>query len=211
MLLYSRTLALRGPQAETMAWAAEVTAHVNSTTKLDVGCWMGLYGVPIGSLAWVAAVDGHAEIAEEGAKLAGDAAFASLVNRAAEWVVAPPQDSLRAVVSGGRGEGGPPAVGSVAAVTTANVALGKVAEAMAWSVEMADYVTRLTGNTVSLYRDLYGPFGSISWIGIASDMAAVDKETELISNDEGYLTRIAGAGDLFVPTSGNAGLMVRIA
>ncbi|MEK7425201.1 MAG: hypothetical protein AAB131_15325 [Actinomycetota bacterium] len=211
MLLFSRTLNLRGPQAETLAWASEVTAHVNAKSGLDVSCWLGLYGVPLGSVGWSAMVESHAHFAEEAAGLIADTEYQALVNRAADWVTGPGQDSMRTLVSGGRGDGGPPAVGSVAYITTAVTALGKVGEAMAWSVEMAEYASGLTGSTVSFYTDLYGTFGSVSWISVLDDMTAVDKSQSISNNDQGYMQRVSAAGDLFIPGSGNTALMTRIA
>ncbi|MFM2072898.1 MAG: hypothetical protein RLZZ623_3162 [Actinomycetota bacterium] len=211
MLMYSRTLSLRGPLEETATWAAEVTAHVNATTNLDVGCWLGLYGLPLGSMGWSAVVEGHAHVAEQGAILGADKAFQALVNSAADWVTEPGQDHLRNVISGARTDGERPAVGAVAQLTTAVVALGRVGEAMAWGVDIAEYTAELSGAPVMFCADLYGTFGSVAWISVVDDLATVDRTQAAINGDEGYLKRISMGADLFVPASGNTSLLTRIA
>ena len=211
MMLYSRRLTLRGPQAETMAWIAEITASVNAKTNLDIGCWMGLYGLPVGSVGWSARVESHVEVAEMGAALAGDAAFAALVDRAAGWVVAPPEDSLRSLVSGGRGDAGLPAIGSVALMTTAVLAQGKLAEGMAWCMDIGAYAADLTGVPVAFFSDVYGTFGAVTWTSVSADMATVDKSQALIAGDAEYIKRVSAGSDLFIPGSGYQALSTRIA
>ena len=211
MLLYSRALTLRGPQAETMAWAAEVTAYVNSKTDLEVSCWAGLYGMPFGTLSWSARVEGHAHLAAQAGSLGGDAAYAALIGRAADWIVGQGEDTMRSLVSGSMENVVPPPIGAVAGRNSAVIALGKVGEAMAWSIELAEYVSNLFGSPVRLFSDLYGTFGSVTWISVVADMAAVDRTQALSAGDAGYMQRIAAAGDLFVPGSGTAALLTRVA
>jgi hypothetical protein len=188
-----------------------VTEYVNKKSSLQVSCWAGLYGVPLGSIGWSSMIESRSQLADETRALATDAKYAKIVAKAAEWVVGQGEDTIRTLVSGGRGTAPPPALGSVALRTTAVVAMGQIAAAMAWCVEMAEYASILTGTPVGFFTDAYGTFGSVAWISVADSMAEVDKAEAMTSGDAGYIQRLVAGGDLFVPASGHASLLTRIA
>ena len=210
MMQFTRMLTLRGPQSETMAWAAEITAEVNAKTGLEVTCWASTFGQPLGTVIWSTMVDSHDHLFTALSKTQGDAAYAATVAKAADWITTPGQDALRSMVSM-HGEMPASAVGSVAFATRAVIANGKLAEAMAWSDEVAEYASKLTGVGVALLSDLYGMFGAISWLGVLPNMAAADSMQAVTMADAGYMQRMMAAGDLFLPAMSGRALAVRIA
>jgi hypothetical protein len=107
-------------------------------------------------------------------------------------------------------EGAPP-VGSAAEIVTAAPAVGKIGEAMAWGVAMADRVAALTGSNSAFAADAYGAFGQMTWMSIYADAAAVDAAAEATMADAEYMAAIDGAGELFQPGSGQRGLITRVA
>ncbi len=209
MFLFSRLLTLSGPPQETIPWAIEINSHVDSLVDTDVACWLAVYGHPLGTVAWSTIVESRAQMADMGAKLTVDATYLSLVSRAADWVKTPGQDFFRQLVNPTPPTGGPPGVGSVAQVTTAVANAGKYGEAFAWGLDMAEYASGLAGTPVTFLTDVYGKFGSVAWISIQADMAAVDA-LDANQSDPGYMERIGNLGDLFVPGSGNVSLLSRI-
>lgn len=211
MFLYSRLLTMQGPAPEMLGWVAEVTAHVNANSDLNVSCWSAQFGHPLGTIGWSAVVEGRAQLRASTAGLLADPSYHALVGRAADWVVAPPQDFLRGFVYGGPAEGGRPPLGAVAVMTTAVAAGGKYAEAFAWGVDIAQHVERVSAMPIAFLADSYGTFGQMTWISIAPDDAAADAADAAINSDPDYLQRLGGVGDLFVPGSGHRSELVRIA
>jgi hypothetical protein len=194
-----------------MGWVGDVTAHVNANSDLGVSAWSAQFGHPLGTIGWSALVEGRAQLTASTAGLLADPGYHELVHRAADWVVAPPQDFLRGFMHGGPGEDGPPPLGAVAVMTTAVAAGGKYAEAFAWGAEIAQYTESISGMPVALLADAYGTFGQMTWISVAADAAAADAADAAINTDPGYLQRLGAVGDLFVPASGHRSQLVRIA
>lgn len=210
MMQFTRMVTLRGPERETMAWAAEITAEVSAKTGLDVTCWASAFGRPVGTLIWSTMVESHDQLFTALSKTRGDPAYAATVAKATAWLVTPAEDALRSFVSM-HGEAPTSAVGSVAFATRTVIANGKLAEAMAWADEVAEYASQLTGLSIALMSDVYGMFGAISWLGVLPNMAAVDSMQAVTMADAGYMQRMIDAGDLFVPTMSARALAVRIA
>lgn len=210
MYLYSRLMTLQGPIPETMGWVNEATNYVNANSDLSVTAWSASFGHPLGTVGWSAMVEGRAQLTASTAGLLADPSYHTLVARAADWTVAPPQDFLRNMVHGAPGPDGPPPVGSVALMTTAVIAGGKYAEGMAWGVEIAQHTEKVSGMPVAFLADSYGTFGQVTWISIGADAAALDAAEAAINGDPEYMQKLGAVGELFVPGSGHRSSLVRI-
>jgi len=193
-----------------MAWAAEMCAYVDSHSSHDVSLWRADFGYPVGSVVWSARVDSLHAMNEGFAALADDNGYHTMVEKGLEYLTTPPEDEFRQMIHGGSGDT-PPPIGSVATVTTAVVANGRYADAMAWGVEMAQLVEEVTSLPTMFLIDSFGTFGSVTWISGAPDLATADTTGEAINTNADYLKRLEAVGDLFVPASGQRGLLTRIA
>jgi hypothetical protein len=211
MYLFSRVATLNGPVSDVMPWVAEMAAHVNSLSDSPTSVWSTVFGRALGTVSFSSIAENHAQLAARSGKLLADKKYNSLVAKASDWVTGPVEDSLRTIVSGMPTEGEPPGIGAMATLNTGVIAPGHFAAALAWSVEIASYVTSVTGTPVMFLTDQYGPFGGVAWISIAPDSAAVDAATTKLAGDAGYLSRIDAAGDFFVSGSVNASLLARVA
>lgn len=211
MYHFARLLTLQGDQRETTAWAMEVTAHVNTLTDVDITLWQAEFGYPVGTFGWSTIVEGRAHLAAETAKIAdgGDAYF-DLVAKAQEWVTGPAEDVFRSFVHGGPGDDRPE-VGAVASVTEAVAATGKMPEAMAWAVDMAEHASSVIDLPVMVELNAYGPFGGMAFLTVSPDHATVDAQVDVVRNDTGYMEKIAASAGLFVEGSAHQALMTRIA
>jgi len=210
MFQFARVLNLRGDVRETLAWASEVTAYVNVNSGLDVSLWGAVFGYPVGTVAWSTIVEGRAQLADETEKLTSDNDYLDLVMKADPWITNPAEDIFRSVVHGGPGEE-PPAVGAVASVTEAVAATGRMPEAAAWAVDMAEYGSGVTGVDISLLVNVYGDFGGMAFISVVPDMAAADAAAATIRADAGYMERISASTGLFVDGSAQQNLLRRLA
>jgi hypothetical protein len=211
MMIFQRVVSFQGPPEEIGPWAIEVTEAVNARTHLKVALWQGLFGGPAGTLAWSALVDNLTALEAANDLLTVDAGYSSLIAKAAAWMTAAPEDSWLQMIHTSGGEYVRAAVGSYSESTLAIPAPGKVAQAAAFGVEIADLHTLLTHAPVLFCNSAYGAFGELRWLAMYDSAAAVDAAAELVAKDEEYGAKIDGAGDLFVAGLARRTLARRIA
>jgi len=209
MLLFSRVLTLTGSPRRVMPFAAEVTGYVNSHSSLQLSCWAASFGYPLGTVAWSAIVESQAALVGETSKLLGDDGYLDMVEKAADLVSAPGQDTLREIVYGAPGD--PPPIGAVSQVTTAIAATDRMADALGWAVEIAQHVEGVIGAPVAVLTELFGQLGGITWIAVQPDIAAADSSRGKLAADSSYLGKLVATKDVFLPGSGQVGQLTRIA
>jgi hypothetical protein len=210
MHIFSRVGTLTGGVRRPLEWASEVTEKVNSLTDIDVALWTATFGFPVGTVAWSSMVESRQQLVDQTAPLVADDGYLSLVEKGQEFVTIPMQDHLRTVLHTTAEPEGPPPVGSSAEIITAAAAAGKIGEAMAWGVSIADKFAAVTGAESMFLADAYGTIGQMTWISGFDDAAAVDAASEATLADAEYMAAIDGAGDLFQPGSGQRGFVTRM-
>jgi len=210
MYLFSRLATLRGNERRSIAWAVEMTNHVNSLSDHTLTLWRAEFGYPVGTVAWSTWVESMDALRKGFDPVAADDGYYDLIDAGLEFIQEPPQDLLRRAIHGEPGST-PPAPGAVTSVTTAVVANGQYAEAAAWGIEMAELVQQITGHPTMFLADAYGTFGQVTWLTGAPDLAAADASGELVQANPDYVKRLSDVGDLFVPASGQQRLVSRIA
>jgi len=210
MYLFSRLATLRGNERRSIAWAVEMTNHVNSLSDHTLTLWRAEFGYPVGTVAWSTWVESMDALRKGFDPVAADDGYYDLIDAGLEFIQDPPQDLLRRAIHGEPGST-PPAPGAVTSVTTAVVANGQYAEAAAWGIEMAELVQQITGHPTMFLADAYGTFGQVTWLTGAPDLAAADASGELVQANPDYVKRLSDVGDLFVPASGQQRLVSRIA
>ena len=210
MYLFSRLATLRGDARKSMAWAASMAGYVDAHSDHDVSLWRADFGYPVGTVAWSAWVDSHADLNAGFATLADDDGYFKMLNDGEDFLTTPAEDFLRQALQGGPGPN-PPAIGAVTTVTTAVVAGGQYEAGVSWGIEMAQLVEEITKLPTMFLLDAYGTFGQVTWLSGAPDMAAADTASDAINANDKYMKRLGDAGDLFVPSSGHRGLVTRIA
>jgi hypothetical protein len=179
--------------------------------EVDVSLWQARFGYPLGTVVWSAMIESRAHLDEQMAKTAADPGFLDLVGRGQEFTTDPPQDMLRSVVHMTREPAGAPPIGAWVEVISAAPAEGKMADAMAWGVEIAEHYTTVTGSGAAFLADDYGMFGQLTWISVHDDGAAADAAGEATATDAGYLAAVDGGAHLFLPGSATRTASTRIA
>jgi hypothetical protein len=211
MIIFQRVVTFEGPPEEVAPWALEITEAVNKTTKLSVSLWQGLFGGPVGTLAWSALVDNLTVLEAATDSLAGDAKYSSLISKARDWTTTPGEDFLLRMVHTAGGDYVRPAVGAYAEGTSATPAEGKLAQAGAFGVEISDIHSKLTDSSVLFCTSEYGSFGEMRWLALYDSAEAVDAAAEAIAKDADYTAKIDAAGGLFVEGMSQRTLARRIA
>lgn len=211
MIIFQRLVTFQAPPEEVVPWALEVTEMVNARTDLNTSLWQGLFGGPVGTLAWSALIDNLTGLEVATDSLGSDAAYLSLVAKARDWTTTPPEDFLLRMVHTAGGEYVRPNVGAYAEGTMAVPAEGKLAKAGAFGVEIADIHSKLTHSSVLFCTSEYGSFGEMRWLALYDSAAAVDAAAEAIAKDQAYAAKLDAAGDLFVEGLARRTLARRIA
>jgi len=211
MIIFQRLATFEGPPEEIAPWALEITEAVNQRTHLNVSLWQGMFGGPAGTLAWSALVDNLTVLEAATDSLAADAAYLSLLSKARDWTRTPPEDFLLRVVHTAGGDYVRPDVGAYAEGTVAVPADGKLAEAGAFGVDIADTHAKLTHSSVLFCTSEYGAFGEMRWLSLYDSAAAVDTAAEAIAKDQDYAAKLTAAGGLFVEGLARRTLARRIA
>lgn len=211
MIIFQRQVTFEGPPQEVVPWAMEITERVNQATELETSLWQGLFGGPLGTMAWSTLVENLTVLEAAFDTLGGDQEFLDLQSKARDWVQTPGEDTLLRMVHVTGGEYDRPEVGAYAEVTTAVPAEGKLAEAGAWAVEIADIHASLTDQSVLVCTSGYGDFGRMAWLGISPSAAAIDAGAEAVAKDEDYTAKLDQGGGLFQEGSATRQLARRIA
>ena len=99
----------------------------------------------------------------------------------------------------------------IAPVTQAVAATGKMPEAVAWAVDMAQHASSVTGTNVSLLVNAYGDFGGMAFISTVADMGVADASAEALRADADYIAKIGASAGLFVDGSAHQSLLQRLA
>ncbi len=209
MLLFSRVVTPSGSPRKVMPWVADITQYVNANSTLEVTCWAGTFGYPLGTVAWSCFLDSQATLATATNTLMGQSEYLDRLDAAAELVTTPGQDLLREVIHGSPSD--PPPVGAVGNITTATALVDRLADAVGWGVELAQYLEGVTGTPVGVLTDVFGTLGGITWIAVAPDVAASEAARAKVIADPGYISRLAATKDLFIAGSGHSGQVTRIA
>ncbi len=210
MLLFSRMVTLRGNPRDTTPYVQDICDLVSERSPFDVSLWQGLLGMPVGSFAFSALVESRAALLAGMAQLEADDDYFDLLDRGQEYYVMPAEDRLVTIMHNAGGELQRADVGSVAEITAAQVEVDRSAEAIGWSIGMADLVAQISGVPTHLGTVEHGPFGELQWTSTVRDITEVDRIAELLGKDEDYLARLGDAKGLFVPASGRQLLAVRI-
>jgi len=209
MFLFTRAVALGGTPRAVRPFLQKVTDHVRQATSLDITVWAAEFGFPIGTFMWNATVESQAAFDAATAPLLDDDAYFDILETGQDLLLAPAEDSLRSLVHGTPAEGTPP-LGAVATVTTAVVTMDRVADAMAWSVDMAIHVEKLIDSPVTCWTSAFGQMGEVTWISVLPDLTAGDGAMAAMNSDEGYISRLHETGDLFIPGSGRIARFRRV-
>ncbi|MDP9463256.1 MAG: hypothetical protein M3P52_01420 [Actinomycetota bacterium] len=208
MYLYTRMdRMILGKADEAIAFATEAAAYVTDKTGTPVYTWASVFGAPLGTVTWSARLDSMAALGALQDQLAVDPGFAELGKRGSELFVNDISDSISQGVASTSNEG----PRAFASVVTAQCAPGRIADAMAWGVDIMETVGKLTGLPTMMLRSMYGPFAGLGWVSAASSMAEMDTAEAAMSADPTYIKKLDQGGDFFLPGSGNQILLRRLA
>lgn len=194
---------------EALTCAVEIAQYVSETTHLQVIPWISVYGAPVGTVSYTTRVESLAAMGVAQETLAADAGYQQrLRDQVGRCFQGPTEDVIAQFVDMA---GTASNTGRYASVVTAQCAGGKIAEAMAWGVDIMNHVAKVAEMDVALVRGLYGPWATLGWVSVVDTLEEVDAAEAATTNDPTYIDSIDQAGELFVPGSVHQRLLRRLA
>lgn len=78
--------------------------------------------------------------------------------------------------------------------------LGKFLDAVSWAKEVRDYINEKYDKDFTVYSERYGEnaLGTIFWVASFDSVQAIGEFNGKLLADEGYISKLAAASDLFV-------------
>jgi hypothetical protein len=193
MLLWTRT-----SQAHGVDTPVELADHATGTAGIEVVPWAGVYGLPLGTVVYSAQVESQSAVA---------AALTTLAEAGLALGDGSGEDTIAELLSTtGSGE----STARFASVVLAQCAPGRIAEAIAWGVDVLSHGSKATGLDGLFLRSLYGPCASLVWISLAESMEEIDGSAAALAADPTYGERIDDAGPLFIAGSASQRLLRRL-
>jgi hypothetical protein len=186
-----------GRLIEAIEWATATRDYVNANSGLETSAHLGVFGRPVGCLTWAAFVESRAQYIAEGQKLLADPAYQERTRRGADLFLGPPEDHLRQIMHM-KGISLADPRPAVSQTWTAQIAHFQFDGALAWSIDVSDYVADLTKTGVVLLADNYGDFGRLAWIAGFDSAEKADAVNETMLADAGWRKMVANAADLFI-------------
>jgi hypothetical protein len=207
MYLFSKTATIHPDHVPAaVAFSLEAAAHASKITGQQIATWSTVYGGSLADIGWSMRVDSLAANGALWEKLEADRNYTTLIASARGYFTGQVEDSVSQIVAA-HGDG---SIGNYVQVTQAQCAAGRIAEAMAWGVDMSALVHKLTGLNVSMVRPLFGPWASVGWITNAESLADVDRGNDATASDPEYIERIDQGGELFITGSATSRLLRKI-
>jgi len=184
---------------------------VTEKTGKETALWAGLSGVAPGTHIFSAFYQSMADFATATETLIADAQYLEGVGEGRQYLAGPPEDRHVHILHTAGGEYQRPGLGGIVQLTTATPALGKLAAASGWGVQIAELVSEIIGEPILFGRSLAGPFGELAWVGASADASAWDRTGEALSKDPRYLASLDEGTPNFEGGSGRVLLGRRIA
>jgi hypothetical protein len=196
MYLFTRAGTFRpGAVRSATAFVGAVTEKVRQETGEDVHAYLATMSPEVGTCAWAVFVESLDELVAIDDKLAVSEDYLDLVEQAGELWAGPLQDSLGTVVHGAPDASGPlPGYVTVARARAAN---GRLADAMAGGVEIAEAATRIGGVPTMFVVDGTGPFGGCRWISGHADIGSVQRSEAALMADPAWPALIDRIGTAY--------------
>jgi hypothetical protein len=184
-----------GSLRDAMAFTVEVTEKVRQETSLDLHTWQATMSPPLGMVTWGAFVESLEELEAAQDKLAVSEQFTALAEKGGTLFEGPLTDGLASVVHGQRDPNAPlPAYISSARATAAN---GRLGDAIAGGIEIAEASTRITGVNTMFLVDATGPYGGCRWTSGFADIGTLEQAEAALVADESWIALIDRVGTAY--------------
>ncbi len=208
MYLFTRQVVVNPAQLRAgMAHALDILGYVNEKTDLQVSLFQVLQGAPIGTLTFAYQTESYAASVEQTDVLTGSDEYLEKIESGAGLFLGNPEDRVANIIHLAGEVSGPPAA---AGFVSARLEVDHMTRALAWSVELADYLTNATGVPTAVMSSNIPDYGAITWLSFGESLAQLEEAESKTNADPSFLQRMEEAKGFFVPGSGVGGLSRKI-
>jgi|GEM_PF-1339311 len=156
----------------------------------DWWAWAAVTGRPYGSFMLSTRFEDYADMIAAQTKVAMSTDWAALAATADGLLSQPAPTTLSEVIAV---TGEPSAPKQFILVTRAVIDRSAVMDAISWSTQVAEHVTKVTGISTTVGTSAAGKMFEVSWLAGVDTPEELDK-LNAINTDAGYLEMIAAAG-----------------
>ena len=203
MYLFTRSRRVDpGEFAKALESVGELTEHARKITGQQIDAWGAAMSPEVGTVVWTLWAEGMAQIEQAGDALAADSGFMKLVEKTDDHFDGPMADGLATLVHGDLNLDDNTA--QYVGVATATLASGQLQSGLAAGIEIADHVTKVTGDNTLFLVNSTGVFGGVAWITPTPDVAALDAGEAALMADADWLPLLDRLGGVFNPGAAQA-------
>ncbi len=185
-----------GSIRDAMSFSVEVTEKVRQETSLDLHTWQATMSPQLGTITWAAFVDSLEVLEDAQDKLAVSEPFMDLAEKGGKLFAGPLTDGLASVVHGEPAPDRPlPAYVSSARAVAAN---GRLGDAIAAGIEIAEASTRITGIQTMFLVESTGPYGGCRWSSGFADIGELERAETALAADEQWVALIDRVGTAYL-------------
>jgi hypothetical protein len=207
MFIFTRVAVVApGHRRPASAFITDVTAHLNATMPTTTSAWNVVFGGPVGTVLWSTMIDDLASYLDAADTMRSTSAYLDKLAAGSNLFTGAPEDSLGEVIyTAGDTQADPHCMTS-----TTRVIARDQADAVAWSIDVADLAHSTTGTTAVLLRNVYGDVDRLQWLSGYPDNATVAAATAELRTSEAYQEHLENGSSFFVPDTCRQSLFRRM-
>jgi len=199
MLIYGSTLtAASGKSGELSSHVPAIRDAISDATGQPWWAWAVVTGRPFGTHVLSSRFEGMADLVEAQQKVGASADFQNLSTGLTGVLAGPAETNTNEVVHA-TGEPGDPK--PLITITQATMSGGQIGATMAWSTNVMDYATELTGAGGIVATSTAGTMFQVTWMAGVDSAAQLDEVNATLNTDAGYLELMDAGGGMFIPGS----------
>ena len=182
---------------KAMESVVELTEHARKITGRQIDAWTAVMSPEVGTIVWSLWAEKIGDIEQGGDALAADSGFMKLVEKYDDLYEGPYVDGIATVV---HGDVDPSDTSyEYVGVAVATLANGRLQEGIAAGIEIAEAVTKATGDNTLFTVNNTGIFGGVAWITPMANVAAVDAGEAALTASAEWLPLLDRVGSAFNP------------
>ena len=186
----SELTASPGKSSHLGALVAKMRDTLSKESGKPWSAWAAVTGRPYGTFVLSARSEDYADMIASQMKVAVSTDWAALAATADGLLFQPAPSTLTEVIAV---TGEPTAPKQFTLVTRAVIDRSAMMDAIAWSTQVAEHVTKVTGVSTIVGTSAAGKMFEVTWLAGVDTPAEMDKMNS-INTDAGYLEMIAAAG-----------------
>jgi hypothetical protein len=183
-------------------WVGEITEMGRKVSGMQIDAWSAVLSPELGTVVWSMWGESIAQIQNVGDQLAADSGWLKQVEKGADYFDGPATDGLATLVHGelNLDDNSFEYVG----VATASLYTGHLQAGVAAGIEIADHVTKVSGDNTLFVVNTTGLFGGVAWITPNADAAALDAGENALMASAEWLPLLDRVGSAFNPGAAQA-------